>query len=230
MERSETVLSNSSVTVLGAGITGLWQSLILARRGHSVRLLERSKTPFEHASSRYAGAMLAPYCEEEASLPIIRILGLKSLDLWRKFYPEFLQNGSLVVAQPRDQGELRRFSRLTSGHRTLAGPEIAVLEPDLGERFQSALFYEQEGHIDPRLALTMLLKLVEEVGVAIDFGKSEIPCRSDQIIDCRGLAAQDDLKSLRGVRGERVIVRTSEIKLRRPVRLLHPRFPIYVVP
>jgi glycine oxidase len=32
------------------------------------------------------------------------------------------------------------------------------------------------------------------------------------------------------VRGERLIVRSGEIGLHRPVRLLHPRHPIYVVP
>ena len=31
-------------------------------------------------------------------------------------------------------------------------------------------------------------------------------------------------------RGERLIVRSSEIAFKRPVRLLHPRHPVYVVP
>jgi glycine oxidase len=35
---------------------------------------------------------------------------------------------------------------------------------------------------------------------------------------------------LRGVRGERVLIQTSDVSLSRPVRLLHPRQPIYVVP
>jgi len=38
------------------------------------------------------------------------------------------------------------------------------------------------------------------------------------------------LKDLRGVRGERLLLRTRELALSRPVRLLHPRQPIYVVP
>src|SRR5262249_26205544 len=44
------------------------------------------------------------------------------------------------------------------------------------------------------------------------------------------LAARGDLADVRGVRGERLIVRSREVKLRRPVRLLHPRHPLYVVP
>jgi len=35
---------------------------------------------------------------------------------------------------------------------------------------------------------------------------------------------------LRGVRGEMVVLRAPDVQLSRPVRLLHPRFPIYVVP
>jgi glycine oxidase len=35
---------------------------------------------------------------------------------------------------------------------------------------------------------------------------------------------------LRGVRGEMLLVRTREVRLSRPVRLLHPRIPLYIVP
>ncbi len=35
---------------------------------------------------------------------------------------------------------------------------------------------------------------------------------------------------MRGVRGERIVVKSRDVNLTRPVRLLHPRFPLYVVP
>jgi glycine oxidase len=50
------------------------------------------------------------------------------------------------------------------------------------------------------------------------------------LIDCRGWSARDALADLRGVRGEMLLVRTGEVRLSRPVRLLHPRIPLYVVP
>jgi glycine oxidase len=50
------------------------------------------------------------------------------------------------------------------------------------------------------------------------------------VIDCRGFAARPHLPELRGVRGEMIRVRTSEVRLTRTVRLLHPRIPLYVVP
>ena len=79
------------ITVVGAGITGLWQALTLARRGHRVRLLERSSQPFAQAASSFAGAMLAPYCEAEATPPVVHELGLRSLALWRETYPAVVE-------------------------------------------------------------------------------------------------------------------------------------------
>ncbi|MGO7565870.1 glycine oxidase, partial [Rhizobium johnstonii] len=45
-----------------------------------------------------------------------------------------------------------------------------------------------------------------------------------------GAAQIGPLPGLRGVRGEMLCVETLEITLSRPVRLLHPRHPIYIVP
>lgn len=50
------------------------------------------------------------------------------------------------------------------------------------------------------------------------------------MIDARGLSARDSLKDLRGVKGEMLLLRCPDITLSRPVRLLHPRIPIYLVP
>jgi glycine oxidase len=50
------------------------------------------------------------------------------------------------------------------------------------------------------------------------------------VIDCRGLAARDEQPELRGVKGELILVKTDEVTLARPVRLIHPRWPLYVIP
>ena len=80
-------MQKQTITVVGAGIVGLWQALTLARRGHRVRLVERSAEPFADAASSYAGAMLGPYCETEVYAPVVRDLGLRSIELWRDTYP-----------------------------------------------------------------------------------------------------------------------------------------------
>jgi glycine oxidase len=44
------------------------------------------------------------------------------------------------------------------------------------------------------------------------------------------MSARSDLAGLRGVRGEMAVVRAPGLVLSRPLRLLHPRFPLYIVP
>jgi glycine oxidase len=219
-----------SIAVRGAGVVGLWQALTLAKRGHSVSLHERSAKPFASSCSVYAGAMLAPRCEEESAEPIVRDLGRRGIALWRETYPGTVANGTLVLALARDRAEVDRFTRMTGGHRRLSPSELTALEPGLGNRFAGALFYAEEAHLAPEPALRFLLDAAIEAGVAFKLGEGEPPGGADLVIDCRGLGAKHDLPTLRGVRGERIVLRSHEVKLTRAVRLLHPRFPLYVVP
>jgi glycine oxidase len=227
-------MSKPSITVVGAGITGLWQALILARRGHRVRLIERSVEPFANAASAFAGAMLAPYCEAEGAEPVIRDLGLTSLRLWKQSYPGVALKGTLVVAGARDRAELDRFARMTEAFDKVDAEDLNVLEPGLEGRFAAGLYYATEAHMEPLEAMRFLLNAARAAGAEIATGVTwpGIPGGSDAevVIDCRGLAARRELPDLRGVRGERVIVRSREVQLQRPVRLLHPRHPLYVVP
>jgi glycine oxidase len=219
-----------SIAVRGAGVVGLWQALELARRGHAVTLYERSPQPFTEACSPYAGAMLAPRCEEESAEAIVRELGKRGIALWRQAYSGTVANGALVVALQRDRAELDRFARMTGGHQRLSPAELAALEPALGDRFAGALYYADEAHLAPEPALRFLLDAALAQGVALRLGDGTLPEGYDLIVDCRGLAAKDELPALRGVRGERIVVESREVNLTRPVRLLHPRFPLYVVP
>ena len=228
MQKSQT----RTITVVGAGIVGLWQALTLARRGFAVRLVERSAEPFTQAASTLAGAMLAPYCEAEAAEPVVRELGLRSLALWRDTYPGVTANGTLVVAGTRDRAELTRFARLTDGYAKLDADELHALEPGLEGRFATGLYFGAEAHMVPAEAMRFLLDAARSAGAAVALATNwpDDGNRNDIVIDCRGLAARADLADLRGVRGERVIVRAREVELARPVRLLHPRHPLYVVP
>src|SRR3546814_6628370 len=68
-------------------------------------------------------------------------------------------------------------------------------------------------------------------GAELRFGtEAEAAPAGDVTVDCRGLAARDRLAELRGVRGEMLVLRSREVTLTRPVRLLHPRIPVYLVP
>jgi glycine oxidase len=218
------------IAVRGAGVVGLWQALVLARRGHAVTLHEQSDQPFAQACSIYAGAMLGLRCEEDNIEPVVSALGKRGIALWRETYPGTSVNGTIAVALGRDRAELDRFARMTAGHRRLSPAELAALEPSLGNRFASALFYAEEAHLAPEPALRFLLDRAQAEGVSLRLGDGQAPKGADVVIDCRGLGARHELTDLRGVRGERIVVRSRDVTLTRPVRLLHPRFPLYVVP
>jgi glycine oxidase len=175
--------------------------------------------------------MLAPWCEAEASEPVIVRLGLRSLKLWRDYFPQIPFNGSLVVAHARDRADFERFARLTGGYRRLDAQGLREIEPSLEGRFRDALFYAEEGHVEPRKILPELHARIREAGGVIEFNSDVEPDDiSGTVIDCRGLAARQAQSELRGVKGELILIETDEVELSRPVRLIHPRFPLYVIP
>lgn len=224
------MLSRLSIAVVGAGITGLWQAYTHARAGHRVRLIERSSEPFATCASRLAAAMIAPECEAEGAPEIVRDLGRESIALWRNAYPATVVNGTLVVAPPRDGADLTRFAQMTERHEVVAAQRIATIEPDLAGRFERGLFYPDEAHVVATEALRWLLSEGRALGIATEFGHAYKPNGEDVTIDCRGIGAREELPSLRGVRGERILIQSRDVGLSRPVRLLHPRQSIYIVP
>src|SRR5664279_4901903 len=197
----------SPVSVIGAGIAGAWQALLFAQAGHDVTLHERSDAAMTQSTSHWAGGMLAPWCEAETSEPVIVRLGIRSLDLWRENFPQTPFNGSLVVAHPRARADFERFAKLTSGHRRLDTEAMRELEPSLEGRFRDGLFYADEGHVEPRRILPELHARFVAAGGTLKFNSDVDPDAFDGIaIDCRGLAARDTQQTLRGVKGEMIIV------------------------
>jgi glycine oxidase len=227
------------VTIVGGGIAGLCCGVELAGRGVEVELLERQAAPGPGGCSWFAGGMLAPWCELEDGIePLIVELGLDSLAWWRRQFEGVHCGGTLVVAAGRDLPQLTRFAQRTQHYRWLDPQQIAELEPDLAGRFERALYFEEECHLDPRQALPFLAARLRALGAVIRYGVSAdeaaaataAAAAGRQRLDCRGLAARAALPDLRGVRGEMLLLRSRELTLRRPVRLLHPRLPLYVVP
>lgn len=226
------------VTVLGAGVAGLTCAVELAERGVDVEVVDRAERLGAAGCSWYAGGMLAPWCELESTEPLIARLGMESMQWWRAHLPGAVFNGSLVVAHGRDSGELTQFSRRTREFEWLEGDAVGRLEPDLAGRFNRALYFKDEGHLDPRATLEFLVRRLETLRVPIRFGVTlavapacwGTPSTARQVIDCTGLGARDVLTDLRGVKGEMLLLKLHDIRLSRPVRVLHPRMPLYIVP
>lgn len=220
------------IRVIGAGVAGLTAALEFGRRGHEVELVERESGP-GMGCSWYAGGMIAPWCELETAEPLIAELGLEALDYWTRSVPVARQTGSLVVAPPRDQAELTRFSRRTRDYEEIGANRIAALEPDLAGRFSRAIYFASEAHLDPRRALesaTERLAALANVTLRFSTDANSLSHDIDWTVDCRGFAARDALDGLRGVKGEMLVLETGEISFERAIRMLHPRTPVYVVP
>jgi glycine oxidase len=220
-----------TVTVVGAGAAGTWHALLFAKAGYEVTVFEAGDASLTRAAAFWAGGMLAPDCEGETAEPVVTRLGRRSLELWRSHLPDLSANGSLVVAHPRDRADYERFARLTSGYERIDGRRVGEIEPALAGRFREGLFFPEEAHVEPRHALPSLHRQLRDAGATIEFNKPVEPSAVDgTVIDCRGLSARDVFPDLRGVRGEIVVVETTEVALSRPVRLIHPRWPLYIVP
>ncbi|RWR04449.1 FAD-dependent oxidoreductase [Paenirhodobacter populi] len=214
--------------ILGAGVMGMAIATELAARGHRVELVDPESAPGPHACSWWAGGMLAPHCEAESTEAAVERHGLSAIDWWDRHTGAVSRNGTLVLALTRDRGELARFARRSRGHSTVDAEAIAKLEPDLAGRFTSGLFYPDEAHLAPRAALMALRERLVAQGAS--FHTRAPDAAAAVVIDARGLAARDALPDLRGVRGEMLVLRCPDLSLSRPVRLLHPRIPLYIVP
>ncbi len=225
-------VSPQKIRILGAGVAGLTAAYEFASAGQAVEIVERQSAP-GRGCSYFAGGMLAPWCEGESAPPLVVEWGLEGLAFWAETLKLAKVNGSLLVAPARDRADLTRFSRRTSGFEWLDAAEIALREPHLADRFDRALFFPSEAHLDPRRALETLaerLRAFARVSFRFDTTAEAATEPVDWTIDCRGFAAKDSLPVLRGVKGEMLVVKTDEISFQRPVQLLHPRHPVYVVP
>jgi glycine oxidase len=218
-----------SVLVKGAGVVGLSAAHELRAGGADVTVLDPAGD-FRSAASWYAGGMLAPWCECESAGQAVLDLGASSADWWNAALPgSVTRKGTLVIASSRDVKELDRFGARTSGFTQVDDEAIALLEPDLAGVFRKGLFFENEAHLDPRKALAALKARLLALGCRFEREMSDVEISGfEWVVDCTGIAARDD--ALRGVRGEMLLLRSKDISLSRSVRLMHPRFPLYIVP
>jgi len=247
------------IGIVGAGLMGRTAAVEAVMRGHQVTIFDPD-LPACRRSCGYAGAgMLAPYSELETAHPFVFEFGQTSFDRWKRLVdfldePVYMQQeGTLVIAHSRDEDSVRSFVRLVSGKLKQLGKStlhlerldrngMEKLEPELVDTFPSGTFVPDEGQIDNRqLMSAMLAKLLSSRNaVAISesvtaLGAGFVQANGERIgfdwvIDCRGLFARQSIRSLRGVRGELVEVHAPTVHLGRPVRLMHPRYPIYIVP
>jgi len=137
--------------------------------------------------------------------------------------------------------------------------QLLALEPEIGRSFNQGMFLPDEGQIGNRKLLLALKSQLEQAdiewlseclvdrisplenGSNITYqGNGEISQQRDfdLAIDCRGIGARSSsnadrhttLKDLRAVRGELFQLFAPDVHISRPVRLMHPRYQLYIAP
>lgn len=223
------------IEIAGGGLIGRMLGWHFVRHGAEVTVYEKD-SEFEPTSAAHVSAsMLAPQSERPESNATIWKMAMESLDLW----PNWLQDlgvpcgfdGSIVVAHPSDQSLLRKLDsslrrHKIDGFRSLNQHDIQELEPDLAYRFRDGILLEQEGWLDNRALLKVLASNCGSLKYNSEVNPYDL--NADLIIDCRGMGSDDP--ELRGVRGEVIRLHAPSVRLSRPVRLLHPKYRLYVAP
>ena len=235
-----------NIAVVGFGLTGRLTALELSLQ-HRVTVYEAGDEQALDSAGRVAAAMLAPLAESVFCEQDLALMGLDSIKRWPRILAQldeavfFQQQGTLVVAHQQDKGDLQSFmQRLKplAGHHghQLTGSQISELEPELAGRFNQGVYLPCEGQIDNQAFYQASFKTLKQRDVSfkfaekVDVGSARLLQSFDYIIDCRGLGAKSTVCKLRGVRGEVVRLYAPEVNLTRPVRLMHPRYPIYIAP
>lgn len=183
--------------------------------------------------------MLAPAGEIEHMPPPWIEAGLDGIRFWREFSARhkigFHHGGSLLIAHEEDRYVLDRFKNhlpKSLGWETISADQIETLEPALGKKFTGGLLLSCDAHLHPGSCMQALSGETKRLGAQYRHAAADEETLSgfDHIIDCRGMGASCHDPDLRGVKGETVFVRNPEFSLSRPVRLMHPRYPLYIVP
>ncbi|HWH74877.1 MAG TPA: FAD-dependent oxidoreductase [Methylibium sp.] len=245
-----------AIGIAGAGLLGRLLAWQLARVGERVEVFDAAPGPQPRfdahgAAAASAAGMLSPLAERDHAAPAIAALGWRSIALWRGIVaalgapaPFFSAGGSLMVAHRADLGSAQRvLARLAEDAQ--AAPEaldtaaLRALEPAL-HGVAHAWLLPGEAQIDPPGTLAALHARAH--GVRWHWGRAVARCEPgrlqladgtsvafDTVIDVRGLGAREALP-LRGVRGETVWLHAPGHGLTRPVRLLHARHRVYLVP
>jgi glycine oxidase len=233
------------IAVVGGGLVGRCLAWRASKAGARVALYDSASSAGEDSAAWVAAGMIAPITEAIDSNPQIESMGKRSLTLWPQWLaelsvPVFYRNhGTLFVWHREDSGEAVRVERTLASRRSQAciqrveRAQVTELEPALSTRFHEAFYIPGEAQVDNRELLRAVAIALKESRVECHWRTrvvdGELP-DAGTVVDCRGMGAQCEWPTLRGIRGEIVRLHAPEIELHHMLRLLHPRCAAYIVP
>jgi glycine oxidase len=241
-----------NIGIAGAGIMGRLMAFYLVNAGYHVTLFDKSETM---NCSMSAAGLLTPIAELEKCDMMIYQMGIESLtNYWPAILKHlpcdiyFRQLGSLLIAHARDYPELKRFAEHLIAKTPdkniliqLTQDNIAQFEPHL-KKFHDGYYLPNEGQLDNQQVMIALehyllarnVRWLRHSNVTHTSSHNIHTLHQtdffDLVIDARGLGAKMQFDHLRGIRGELVWLHAPEVQINRPVRFLHPRYGLYMVP
>ena len=245
------------IAIAGAGLLGRLLAQRLARAGHAVGVFDPAPHAEARGAAGWTAAgMLSPVAELECADENVFRLGLRTMELWPRWLAELGMpvecsfDGSLLLAHRGDEGAARRVVDLLAGKTGAMGTDPALAPRALDARALRELepavqgpahawLLPHEGRIHSVQAMQALAGAA--TGVQWHWGRAVAACepgrlrlddgeqRFDHVFDTRGTGARPQLP-VRGVRGEIFWLQAPGVTLRRPLRLLHPRYRVYLVP
>jgi glycine oxidase len=232
------------IAVVGGGLLGRCLAWRASRAGAQVALYDAAGCRGEGSAAWVAAGMVAPTAEAIDADEQIHAMGRRSLALWPQWLAElpvpvfYRDNGTLLLWHGEDAAEARRAERVLASRGAQAyvtridSGRVGELEPALGARFPHALYLAGEAQVDNRELLNAVAVALEDAGVECHWdtfiSEGALP-GAGRIVDCRGMGARRHWPWLRGVRGE-ILRLQADIELNYTLRLLHPRYPVYIVP
>lgn len=235
-------LNGASVAIIGAGLLGRLFAWRLADAGAKVSVFEKDSEQANTAAAFTAAGMVSPLSEVAVGGKKLFDLGERSLSLWQQWLGDDAQlvewqaNGSLILAHGQDLPLLQQFTRDAEYQavgeaywQRLTLVELANIEPQLNNRFANAIYAKGEASLNGRKLMPWLAEKLTQVTWHWSTPVNNLEALQnnfDLVIDCRGHGASD----IRGVRGEVMHVHAPDVTLTHPLRLMHPRYHIYVVP
>ena len=245
-----------NIAIAGVGLVGRVLALNLLEKGHTLTIFDEDEAYGDKAAGMTAAGMLAVFAELETAESAIFDHGKRSITLWPSLLKildisdAYQLKGSIITAHPQDYSELDHFistlqSKVeeASTIQVLDKSGIIALEPDL-EQHSKAFYIPHEGQVDaqrfmkhssdyllkhPDVIWHQNTKITHISEGSITHGKIT-ENTFDWVFDARGLGSNEEIKNLRGVRGEVFWLEAPEVKITRPTRMLHPRYKIYIVP
>jgi glycine/D-amino acid oxidase-like deaminating enzyme len=165
----------ADVVVIGGGVAGITAAYYLARKGHSVAVVEKGHVAGEQSSRNWG--WVRQQNRDERELPLIR----HSLQLWGGLAEEtgrdlgFRRTGLLyVTTERRDLEEWERWSELARGYqvhsRMLSAEEAQGMTPNCTRRWIGGVHSPTDGRAEPSKAVPALAEAARALGVTIHQG------------------------------------------------------------